>query len=48
MVDSVVRWDLNKQQLATREFHYYLVRVQRYSGLISRFEEFLGANLIEL
>jgi hypothetical protein len=48
MVDSVVRWDLNKQQIATREFHYYLVRVQRHSGLISRFEEFLSANLIEL
>jgi hypothetical protein len=41
MLEAVVRWDLNKQKIAAREFYYYLVRVQRHSGLIERFEEFL-------
>jgi hypothetical protein len=48
MLNSVVRWDLNKQRLATREFHYFLVRVQRHSGLIKRFETFLGDHAIDL
>lgn len=48
MLESVVRWDLNKQQLATREFHYFLARVQRHSKLTGRFEAFLSDNAIEL
>lgn len=48
MRDSVVRWDLNKQRLAAREFHYFLVRVQRHSGLIERFEEFLEQRGVRL
>jgi hypothetical protein len=48
MHDAVVRWDLNKQRLATREFHYFLVRVQRHGGLIDRFELFLEEQGIEL
>jgi hypothetical protein len=48
MLDAVVRWDLNKQRLATREFHYYLVRVERNGKLIARFENFLRDNAIDL
>jgi len=48
MHDAVVRWDINKQRLAMREFHYFLVRVQRHSGLIDRFEAFLEEQGIEL
>ena len=48
MYSSVIRWDLNKQKLAAREFHYFLVRVQRHSGLIDRFEAFLADKGIEL
>lgn len=48
MHDAVVRWDINKQRLATREFHYFLVRVQRHSGLTDRFEAFLEEQGIEL
>lgn len=48
MLDAVLRWDLNKQRLATREFHYYLARVQRHSGLTKRFEEFIEEKGIEL
>ncbi|MDQ5821647.1 MAG: hypothetical protein M3540_09415 [Actinomycetota bacterium] len=48
MRDAVVRWDINKQSLAAREFHYFLVRVQRDSGLIERYEAFLEEQGIEL
>jgi hypothetical protein len=48
MRGSVARWDLNKQRLATREFYYFLVRVQRHSGLIARFEDFLVDHVITL
>jgi len=48
MLEAVVRWDLNKQRLAAREFHYFLVRVQRHSGLINRFEKFLADREIVL
>ena len=40
MLDAVLRWDLNKQRLAAREFYYYLERVQRHSSLTQRFEAF--------
>jgi hypothetical protein len=48
MREAVLRWDLNKQRLAAREFHYFLVRVQRHSGLIERYEAFLEEQGIEL
>lgn len=48
MLDAVMRWDLNKQRLAAREFHYYLARQQRHSGLTHRFETFLEEQGIEL
>lgn len=48
MLDAIRRWDLNKQRLAAREFHYYLSRVQRSSKLVSRFEKFLARHDIEL
>jgi hypothetical protein len=48
MLDAVVRWDLNKQRLATREFYYYLARVERNGKLIARFDAFLCDNAIEL
>lgn len=48
MLDAVSRWDLNKQRLAAREFHYYLARQQRHSGLTQRFEAFLEERGIEL
>ena len=48
MLEAVVRWDLNKQRLAAREFLYFLVRVQRHSRLIGRFDAFLAELAIEL
>jgi len=48
MLDAVLRWDLNKQRLAAREFHYYLARVQRNSGLMRRFEAFLEEQGLDL
>ncbi len=48
MRHSVIRWDLNKQRLAAREMHYFLVRVQRHSGLIARYEQFLEDNAVKL
>ncbi len=48
MKESVLRWDLNKQRLAAREVLYYLIRVQRHSGLIERFERFLLDREIDL
>jgi hypothetical protein len=48
MLDAVTRWDLPKQRLAAREFHYYLARQQRHSGLSQRFETFLNEQGIEL
>jgi hypothetical protein len=48
MLDAVLRWDLNKQRLAAREFYYYLARVQRHSGLAQRFEAFLEEQGIDL
>jgi len=48
MHDAVMRWDLNKQRLAAREFLYFLVRVQRHGGLIERFETFLRERGITL
>jgi hypothetical protein len=48
MLDSVLRWDLNKQRLAAREFHYYLARMQRHSGLTLRFEAFLEEQGLDL
>lgn len=48
MLDAVLRWDLNKQRLAAREFHYYLARVQRHSGLTQRFEAFLEDQGLDL
>lgn len=48
MLDAVMRWDLNKQRLAAREFHYYLARQQRHSGLTQRFEAFLDEQGIDL
>lgn len=37
MARNVELWDLRKQQLAVREFEYFLARVQRHSGLDARF-----------
>lgn len=48
MLDAVLRWDLNKQRLAGREFHYYLARVQRHSSLVQRFEAFLEEQGLDL
>ena len=48
MHSAVIRWDLNKQKLAAREFHYFLVRVQRHSSLTDRFETFLRDRGIQL
>jgi hypothetical protein len=48
MLDAVVRWDLNKQRVAAREFHYYLARVQRTSALTLRFEAFVDDHELEL
>jgi len=48
MLEAVRLWDLNKQRLAAREFHYYLARVERHDGLIARFEAFLEDEGIEL
>ena len=48
MHEAVMRWDLNKQRLAAREFLYFLVRVQRHGGLIARFETFLRERGITL
>jgi hypothetical protein len=48
MLDAVLRWDLNKQRLAAREFYYYLDRVQRHSSLTQRFEAFIEDQGIDL
>ncbi|HEX8645516.1 MAG TPA: hypothetical protein VF715_01365 [Thermoleophilaceae bacterium] len=48
MIDAVLRWDLSKQQLATREFLHFLVHVQQHGGLIGRFRTFLASEGIEL
>jgi hypothetical protein len=48
MLDAVQRWDLNKQRLAAREFHYYLSRVQRNSKLNGRFERFIKSRGVKL
>lgn len=40
LLQAVVRWDLSKQQLATREFHHFLVHIQQHGPLIERFEAF--------
>lgn len=48
MLEAVRRWDLNKQRLAAREFHYYLARVQRHSALTQRFEAFLEEEGLDL
>lgn len=48
MRESVARWDLNKQRLAAREFHYFLARVQKHTKLIERFEDFLRQRELEL
>jgi hypothetical protein len=40
LLQAVVRWDLSKQQLATREFHHFLVHIQQHGPLIERFEDF--------
>lgn len=40
MARNVELWDLRKQQLAFREFHYYLWRIQRNARLLERFETF--------
>lgn len=48
MLDTVRRWDLNKQRLAARECYYYFARVQRNSPLLERFEAFLASHGIEL
>lgn len=48
MLDTVLRWDLNKQRMAAREFYCYLARVQRHSGLTQRFEAILEEKGIDL
>lgn len=48
MLDAVARWDLYKQRLAAREFHYYLARVQRTSALTLRFEAFVDDQELDL
>jgi hypothetical protein len=40
LLQAVVRWDLSKQQLATREFHHFLVHIQQHGRLIERFKAF--------
>jgi hypothetical protein len=48
MLEAVLRWDLNKQLLAAREFLYYLSRVQKNSRLVDRLREFLDEHDIAL
>ena len=48
MLDNVLLWDLRKQQLAAREFEYFLARVQRHPGLLQRFREFLAARDLDV
>lgn len=44
MARNVELWDLRKQQLAVREFEYFLARVQRHSGMDARFREWAEAE----
>jgi hypothetical protein len=48
MLDAVVRWDMNKQMLAAREFLYYLSRQQQHSGLVERLRDFLADRVIPI
>jgi hypothetical protein len=44
MARNVELWDLRKQQLAVREFEYFLARIQRHSGLDGRFRQWAEEN----
>lgn len=44
MLRNVELWDLRKQQLAMREFEYYLVRQQRNDKLVRRLEAFVAEH----
>jgi hypothetical protein len=44
MLQNVELWDLRKQQLALREFEYFVARVQRDDRLVRRLEAFVGDN----
>jgi hypothetical protein len=48
MLENIALWDLRKQELALREFAYFLIRVQRHSGLEERFRAFLEAQDLAL
>ena len=45
---NVELWDLRKQQLAVREFHYFLARVQKHPKLLARFRAFAEENRLPL
>jgi len=48
MLEAALRWDLNKQLLAAREFLYYLHRVQQHAGMVERLRTFLAEHEIDL
>lgn len=48
MSSNVAYWDLPKQRMAVREFHYYLSVIQGNAKLIARFETFCSEHEIQL
>jgi hypothetical protein len=48
MASNVAYWDLPKQQMAVREFTYFLNVIQVHAKLITRFTEFCELNSIEI
>lgn len=48
MLRSVSLWDLRKQQLAVREFTYYVERVERHNRLADRLRTFLNTHNLQL
>jgi len=48
MASNVSYWDLPKQRMAVREFHYFLNVIQNNAKLIARFTEFCEVNMIPI
>jgi hypothetical protein len=46
MRSNVRLWDIRKQQLAMREFKYFLFRKQQRSSLLARFEKFVADHAL--
>jgi hypothetical protein len=48
MADNVAFWDLPKQQMAVREFMYFLNVIQANANMIARFSQYCEENGIEI